>query len=83
MTTKLHALVDENGVPLRLHLTPGQAHDAPASKYLLDKLQPGHAGLIWLNCQEYKLGLYDRKPRLTVWGIGHGRVFSAKAVAIE
>ena len=41
LNTKLHALVNENGLPLRFHLTPGQAHDAPAARYLLSDLQPG------------------------------------------
>jgi len=40
LTTKIHALVNEQGLPLRFHLTAGQDHDAPASRYLLDKLQP-------------------------------------------
>jgi transposase len=41
LNTKLHALVNENGLPLRFHLTPGQAHDAPAAKVLLSNLRPG------------------------------------------
>lgn len=41
LNTKLHALVNENGLPLRFHLTPGQAHDAPAARHLLSNLQPG------------------------------------------
>jgi len=41
LNTKLHALVNENGLPLSFHLTPGQAHDAPAARYLLSNLQPG------------------------------------------
>ena len=27
LTTKIHALVDANGLPIRLKLTEGQAHD--------------------------------------------------------
>jgi hypothetical protein len=27
LTSKIHALVDKNGLPLRLALTPGEAHD--------------------------------------------------------
>ena len=41
LNTKLHALVNENGLPLPFHLTPGQVHDAPAARYLLSDLQPG------------------------------------------
>jgi len=39
--TKIHALVNENGLPLRYLLTPGQANDAPPAKILLNSLQPG------------------------------------------
>ena len=28
LTTKIHALVDANGLPVVLKLTPGQAHDS-------------------------------------------------------
>ena len=41
LTTKLHALTNQDGLPIRLKLTPGQAHDAPVCKRLLDALQPG------------------------------------------
>lgn len=37
LTTKIHALVDERGLPLRLALTPGQAHDVTAVRDLLDQ----------------------------------------------
>ena len=39
--TKIHALVNEDGLPLRFLLTPGQAHDAPPAKVLLSDLKPG------------------------------------------
>ena len=39
-TTKIHAVVDQRGLPLRLGLTAGQAHDAPAALELLDRLPP-------------------------------------------
>ncbi len=45
LTTKIHALVNEQGLPLRFHLTAGQDHDAPPSRYLLDQLQPGQVVL--------------------------------------
>ena len=41
LTTKLHALVNERGLPIRLAITPGQDHDAPICRVLLDQLQPG------------------------------------------
>ena len=35
LTTKVHALVDANGLPIALKLTEGQAHDAPPAMELL------------------------------------------------
>jgi transposase len=40
LTTKIHAVVDRQGRPVRLGLTAGQAHDAPAALALLDRLEP-------------------------------------------
>jgi transposase len=39
LTTKVHALVDANGLPLELVLTPGQAGDCPVAEHLLGHLQ--------------------------------------------
>jgi transposase len=41
LTTKIHALVDADGLPIRLELTAGQAADAPMAEKLLSDLQPG------------------------------------------
>ena len=41
LTTKIHALVDAEGRPVRLALTAGQAGDAPAAEGLLEDLAPG------------------------------------------
>ena len=41
LTTKVHALVDAKGRPVRLALTAGQAGDAPAAPGLLEVLAPG------------------------------------------
>ncbi len=41
LTTKIHALVDAEGRPVRLALTAGQAGDAPAAEGLLADLAPG------------------------------------------
>lgn len=40
LTTKIHALVDAQGLPVRLALTAGNAHDAPAADALLYRLRP-------------------------------------------
>ena len=41
LTTKIHALVDANGLPVRLKLSPGQAHDARSGLSLLGDLKAG------------------------------------------
>ena len=39
LTTKIHALVDGNGVPVRLELSPGVAHDNRLVSKLLSRLK--------------------------------------------
>ena len=41
LTTKIHALVDANGLPILLKLTEGQAHDGQSAADMLDGLQAG------------------------------------------
>ena len=41
LTTKIHALVDANGLPVVLKLTPGQAHDGKSAADMLDSLGEG------------------------------------------
>ena len=41
LTTKIHALVDADGRPVRLKLSEGQAHDGRSAADLLDGLRPG------------------------------------------
>jgi transposase len=41
LTTKIHALVDANGLPVILKLTPGQAHDGKSAADMLEGLQKG------------------------------------------
>lgn len=40
LTTKIHAVVDAHGLPVRLSLTPGQVHDNQVVPDLLSQLQP-------------------------------------------
>ncbi len=40
MTTKLHALVANDRIPLIIGLSPGQRHDAPCGRELLRRLGP-------------------------------------------
>jgi transposase len=39
LTSKIHAMVDANGVPVRLALTAGEAHDNRLSGKLLSRLK--------------------------------------------
>ena len=41
LTTKIHALVDANGLPVTLKLTAGQAHDGRSAADMLDSLAAG------------------------------------------
>jgi transposase len=41
LTTKIHALVDGNGLPVMLKLTEGQAHDGRSAADMLAGLGPG------------------------------------------
>lgn len=41
LTTKIHALVDANGLPVVLKLTEGQAHDGRSAADMLAGLGPG------------------------------------------
>ena len=40
LTSKIHAVVDADGLPVRLGLTPGEAHDNRLCSVLLAELQP-------------------------------------------
>jgi len=41
LTTKIHALVDANGLPVALKLSAGQAHDGKSAEGMLDCLGAG------------------------------------------
>ena len=41
LTTKIHALVDANGLPVALKLTEGQAHDGRSAEDMLEGLEAG------------------------------------------
>jgi transposase len=41
LTSKIHAVVDTNGLPVRLALTAGEAHDNRLADKLLSRLSPG------------------------------------------
>jgi transposase len=41
LTTKVHAMVDANGLPISLVLSEGQAYDGHSARAMLDSLAPG------------------------------------------
>jgi transposase len=41
LTTKIHALVDADGLPIALRLTEGQAHDNPTALEMMGSLSQG------------------------------------------
>jgi len=45
LTTKIHALVDADGLPVVLKLTPGQAHDGKSAADMLEGLGEGQTFL--------------------------------------
>ena len=46
LTTKIHAVVDASGLPLRFTLSPGQAHDSTAAEALLEDQLPADSFLL-------------------------------------
>ena len=40
LSTKIHALVDADGLPIALKITPGQAHDGRSAVDMLDEIGP-------------------------------------------
>jgi len=41
LSTKIHALVDANGLPITIKLSEGQAHDGKTAADMLDDIAPG------------------------------------------
>jgi transposase len=41
LTTKIHALVDANGLPILLKITPGQANDGRSAADMFDSMDAG------------------------------------------
>lgn len=49
-TTRIRALVDAEGHPIRLTLTEGQAHDGRSVADMLETLEAGHILLVGCAC---------------------------------
>jgi transposase len=73
LTSKIHALVDANGLPVRLAVTPGEAHDNRLAGKLLSRLRAGSMLLAdrgydadWIRelaRRERRLGKYPAKEQ--------------------
>jgi transposase len=69
LTSKIHALVDGNGLPVRLALTPAEAHDSRLAGKLLSHLKSGSMlladrgyGAGWIRELAIKKGAWANTP---------------------
>jgi transposase len=69
LTSKIHALVDANGLPVRLALTAGEAHDNRLAGKLLSRLKSGTMLLAdrgydadWIRCLVRQHGAWANIP---------------------
>ena len=69
LTSKIHAVVDSNGLPVRLALSPGEAHDVRLAGKLLSRLTSGSMLLAdrgydadWIRALAMKKGAWANVP---------------------
>ncbi|MBB4360328.1 transposase [Bradyrhizobium sp. CIR18] len=63
MTSKIHAVVGSNGLPVRLALSPGEAHDVRLAGKLLSRLKSGAMLLAdWIRELAMKKGAWANIP---------------------
>lgn len=68
-TTKIHAVVDANGLPLHIVLTAGQQHDSPTARAFLEVLSE-----LWDGSCRYGVRRdLDANVRELTWGRGYHR----------
>jgi transposase len=95
LTSKIHAVVDTNGLPVRLALTAGEAHDNWLAGKLLSRLKSGTmlladrgydadwiSGVVWCGCvprKPQKTGVLPKDHRLNP----HSAVQGIAPVAVE
>jgi transposase len=88
LTSKIHALVDGNGLPVRLALSPGEAHDVRLAGKPLSRLKPGSMLLAdrgydadWIRELAMKKARGPISPRKAIVGIrsASARIFIALA----
>ena len=65
LTTKIHALVDKQGMPIRLKLTEGQAHDGKSAEDMLNEL--GNAQVLLADSAYDSDRMRDRLESRGVW----------------
>jgi transposase len=70
LTTKIHAVVDAQGLPMRLGVTAGQAHDGQIADTLLDHLGPTSARSV---ADESRAAMSPTKLRKRPKTAGHAR----------
>ena len=62
LTSKIHAVVDTNGLPVHLALTPGEAHDNRLCSVLLSALLPQTMLLVDRGCDADRIREFSRQP---------------------
>ena len=69
LTSKIHAVVDTNGLPIRLALTTGEAHDNRLAGKLLSRMKSGTMLLVdrgydadWIRCLVRQRGAWANIP---------------------
>lgn len=67
LTTKIHAVVDAGGWPVRLALSPGQAWDGSMARDLRDKLKEGEGSILLTDCAYDANTIRDFVARRGAW----------------
>ena len=88
LTSKIHAVVDGNGLPVRLALSPGEAHDVRLAGKLLSRLKSGSMLLAdrgydadWIRELAMKNGAWARSRRKATAAIRSALARTSTALA--
>jgi hypothetical protein len=71
LTSKIHAVLDSSGLPGRLALTTGEAHDNRLAAELLSRLKSG--SMLWLTVDMMQIGSESLFASRAVGRISHRR----------
>jgi transposase len=66
LTSKIHAVVDTNGLPVRLALTAGEAHDNRLAGRLLSRLKSGTMLLADRSAARQRLQIFFGAPSRSI-----------------